>query len=221
MTIEIPAFAGMTQKTMNHSKILISGSLAFDVIFSIPIDFRKSIPLDNGKIRSFNASYTANGKNEFPGGTGGNIAFWLGEDGVPCSLFSAWGKDFSEKKYRQKLEKLGVEIHGKEGDFTAHAYMISDPLHQQLIIWQPNAYKFHDEISLHEYFSKEELKNFGYALFGAGSPKSIEKHISEFRQQNKTAIVIFDPGQVTPIFSKKSFQKCCKNSDILRYSHWK
>lgn len=196
-------------------KILVCGSLAFDIIFSIPQDFRKSIPLENGKIRNFNATYIANEKKEFPGGTAGNIAFWLGQEKQKSTVFSTWGKDFSQKKYRQKLEKIGVSFYGREGDFTAHAYMVSDPLHQQLVIWQPNAYELNETQNLTDSFSLEVLANFEYAIFSPGTPDSMFKHMTEFRNKNKNAKIFFDPGQVTPFFKKENFQKCCDLSDIL------
>lgn len=196
-------------------KILVYGSLAFDIIFSIPQDFRQSIPLENGKIRNFNATYIANEKQEFPGGTAGNIAFWLGQQKQNSDVFSAWGKDFSQKNYRQKLEKLGTSFYGKEEVFTAHAYMVSDPLHQQLVIWQPNAYELNETQNLADYFSTEDLKNFEYVIFSPGTPDSMLKHLQEFRNQNKTAQVFFDPGQVAPFFGKEKFEKCCALSDVL------
>lgn len=198
-----------------HPKILAVGSLAFDIIFSIPGDFRKSIPLTNGKIRNFNATYVANEKKEFPGGTAGNIAFWLGQEKTPSTVFSAWGKDLSQKGYEQKLKKLGAKLVGPEGTHTAHAYIVSDSLHQQLIIWQPNAYEKAATSSLKRTFSKTELTNFKYAIFSAGTPSSIEKHLKEFRETNKDAIVIFDPGQVSQFFTKEGFKKCCELANVL------
>ncbi|MDH3324347.1 MAG: PfkB family carbohydrate kinase [Candidatus Peregrinibacteria bacterium] len=197
------------------TKILIVGSVAFDVIFSIPEDFRKSIPLENNEIRNFNATYIANQKQEFPGGTAGNIAFWCGHQDVPCSVLSAWGKDFEQKKYSKKLEQLKVDTRGNVGDFTAHAYMVSDPLHQQLIIWQPNAYEQNETQKLSDHFSNKEIENFEIAIFSAGSPSSIKKHLTEFRKKNKKAKIILDPGQVSQFFDGKDFSELCKKSDIL------
>lgn len=207
-----------------NSKTLVVGSLAFDIIFSIPGDFRKSIPLVNGEIRNFNATYVANEKKEFPGGTAGNIAFWLGQvssgrdgDGgkISSTIFSAWGKDISLKGYRQKLEKLGARLAGPEGEHTAHAYIVSDQLHQQLIIWQPNAYEKNETSSLTDFLSQEEISGFKYAIFSAGTPSSIEKHLKEFRAINSSAVVILDPGQISQFFTKEGFEKCCELSDIL------
>lgn len=196
-------------------KIFTSGSLAFDIIFSIPEDFRKSIPLENGEIRNFNASYIADEKQEHFGGTGGNIAFWLGTQKIPSTLFSAWGKDFEEKGYKQKLENLGVSIIGTEGKYSAHAYIVSDPKHQQLTIWQPNSFEKNEQQSITEFFSDKELESYKYAIFSAGNPTSITKHIQEFREKNDAATIIFDPGQVSPWFSQEQFQLCCMSSDIL------
>jgi adenosine kinase len=196
-------------------KILVIGSVAFDLIFSVSDDFRKSIPLENGEISNFNASYLANEKKEFPGGTAGNIAFWLGQEESPATVFSAWGKDFALKGYRERLEKSGTKFRGHEGDYTATAYMISDPLHQQLIIWQANAYAKNDDLNLVDHINSDELADFDYAIFSAGTPASITKHIQEFRQANPDAIVIFDPGQISQFFTKEDFQTCCKHANIL------
>jgi adenosine kinase len=201
--------------TVMDAKVLVVGSLAFDVIFSIPHDFRQSIPLEDGRIRNFNASFVADGKKEFPGGTAGNIAYWLGTQHVSSAVFSAFGKDFWEKRYEQKLKKIGCTVRGNIGDHTAHAYLISDPLHQQLIIWQPNAYAINELQDLLDFYREEELKNFQCAIFAAGTPKSITKHLSEFRAHNPNATVIFDPGQMTPLFEKEGYWECCKKSDIL------
>lgn len=196
-------------------KILLVGSIAFDIVFHISQDFQKSIPLQNGKIEKFNASYVANEKQEYPGGSSGNIAYWLGKQNISASIFAPVGEDFRTKGYRKKLEEFESEIRGLEKGYTANAYMISDPLHQQLIIWQPNIYAKNEESSLFEYYTDEELRNFDFACFSPGTPASIAKHMNEFRQKNKNAMIIFDPGQITPLFDKNIFQKCQKYSEIL------
>lgn len=195
--------------------ILISGSTAFDIIFSIPHDFRDSIPLADGTIPHFNAAYVANDKKEFRGGTAGNMAYWMGQQQVPALVYSAVGKDFDEKGYRTDLTAIGQDMRGPVGDYTAHAYMISDSLHQQLIIWQPNAYTLHAEHTLGEYFSPEELAGVTHGIFGAGIPASIAAHMKEFRAAAPEATIIFDPGQVTPIFTAALFEECLRYADIL------
>lgn len=199
---------------MSH-KVLVIGSVAFDVIFSVSQDFRAAIPLSDGQIKTFNASYTAEQKKEVPGGNGANIAFWMSEEGVSCSLFSAFGRDFTEKGYRERLTTRDIEIRGAEGEFTAHAYMISDPVKQQMAIWQANDWEAIGEVSLTDFYSVKELQEFDYAIFSVLPPQAMQKHITEFRSHNSEAMVLFDPGQVTSLFDAETFGNCLEHSDVL------
>jgi adenosine kinase len=196
-------------------QILLVGSLAFDIIFSLPTDFLASIPLENGQITKFNPTYIANAKTEHFGGTAGNIAYWLSEENLRATIFSAFGSDLALKGYQQKIATAGHRLTGPEGDYTANAYIVSDPLQQQLTIWQPNAYSLVDEAKLQDYLPKTELEQFDYAIFSAGSPQSIKRHLLEFRQVNNRATTIFDPGQVAQFFTASDFQSCLQASDIL------
>lgn len=200
---------------MSEPKILVVGSLAFDIIFSIPTDFRQSIPLEEGRIRNFNATYLADKKQEFPGGTAGNIALWLQEERLKCSVFSAWGRDLLPKGYHEKLVNANVDLRGTEGEFTACCYAVSDPLHQQLIIWQPNSYSCNETQNLSDFYEISELEAFDYVIFAAGSPVSTKRHMAEFRQYNQTATVLFDPGQMTPFFMTEDFKACVELSNFV------
>jgi hypothetical protein len=91
--------------TVMDAKVLVVGSLAFDVIFSIPHDFRQSIPLEDGRIRNFNASFVADGKKEFPGGTAGNIAYWLGTQHVSSAVFLLLEKIFGKRDTNKNSKK--------------------------------------------------------------------------------------------------------------------
>jgi len=200
---------------MKEYEILVVGSLAFDVMFSVPNDFRQSIPLNNGEIKHFNATYIADRKKEYPGGTAGNVAAWLGQEQVGVSLFSAWGKDLESKGYQAKLETLGHELKGDVGEFTAHCYNVSDPIHQQLVIWQPNHYEANQTQTLSEHYSEAALKQFKYALFAAGTPNSICQHIKELRAVNSSVYIVFDPGEVSPFFTEEQFKQCVELSDLV------
>lgn len=197
------------------SSVLISGSLAFDIIFSVSDDFRQAVKVHAGEVRSFNATYVAGHKTEYPGGTAGNIAFWLGQAGVPSTIFSAWGQDLTDRGYRGKLEQLGVQLRGFEGMFSAHAYMVSDPLHQQLIIWQPNAYEMFEQIALDEYFTTVELEDITWAIFSPGSMASSSRQIKELRAVNQRVQIILDPGQMGRFWTKEAFQEACLAANIL------
>lgn len=201
---------------MSEFKTLVVGSLAFDVMFSIPHDFRQSIPVSNtGQIGHFNATYVASEKTEYPGGTAGNIAVWFGTAGGKASIFSAWGKDLEVKGYYAKLLTQGHQLKGCVGEFTAHCYNVSDPYHQQLVIWQPNHYEANKNQALADFYSPDEIAQFQQVIFSAGTPDSMVKHIVEFKTLNSQATVIFDPGQVSPFFTKEQFKTCVGYSDIV------
>lgn len=201
---------------MSDFKTLVVGSLAFDVLFSIPHDFRQSISVANsGQIGHFNATYIANNKSEYPGGTAGNIAAWLGVAGGSASIFSAWGADLDVKGYQSKLLAQGHELKGSVGEFTAHCYNVSDPYHQQLVIWQPNHYEANKTQALTDFYTPEQIAQFEQVIFSAGTPDSILKHAAEFKAFNSQATVIFDPGQISPFFTEEQFKTCVGQADIV------
>ena len=200
---------------MQKNKVLVVGSLAFDVMFSIPGDFRQSIKLKNGEIDHFNATYVANGKSQYPGGTAGNIAACMGYEKNQTSIFSAWGKDLDDEGYETTLKNLGHDLRGSVGDYTAHCYNVSDPAHQQLVIWQPNHYQANHTQSLADFYTEAEIKAFEIVIFAAGTPESILAHLLEFRAINTSSTVIFDPGQVSPFFGATAFKQCVELADIV------
>ncbi len=207
-------------------KVLIVGSVAFDIIFSIPQKFQDSIPVTDGKIKNFNASYMAQSKQEAPGGTAGNIAHWFLKNGKRCDVFTAAGKDFETKGYKQKLETAGANISGPTGDYTANAYMISDNDNQQLIIWQPNTWEMIDDTNMTDFYDSQQLADFDIAIFSVLVPDTMKKHLETFRSHNKKATVFFDPGQVTPLYDAGSFQHCAQHADVVignevEFTHFK
>jgi adenosine kinase len=110
---------------------------------------------------------------------------------------------------------MGVQFRGHEGEFTAHAYIISDPLHQQLTIWQPNDYQHIEIASLKDSFAIEEISNFKIAIFSAGTPLSIKRHLFEFKNLNPEAFCIFDPGQVAQFFTEDDMRACADLADMI------
>lgn len=193
----------------------MSGSIAFDLIFGVGDDFRDAIHVVDGEIREFNPVYVAGDKKVARGGTAGNISFWLGQEGVESCMLSAWGADFEEKGYAGALRDLGVELFGPSGEFTATSYQISDPIQQQLIIWQPNSYPLHEKVRLKEYFSEEKLSEFEYAIFAPGTPLSITQYMEDFVAANESAMKFFDPGQMVQFFSEDEFARCCELADVI------
>jgi adenosine kinase len=200
------------------SKILVVGSLGFDVIFEVHGNIKNEIPLKNGEIKNINLMFTAKNKMEYFGGTAGNIAYGLGLLKEHPMIFSLAGKDFCID-YKQHLEKNGVEVKviEKMDEFSAVFYGISDEVKQQIGIWQPNAYgNWIEKVHLKETLTEKEIKGVEIAVFSPGTGISTRNLMRELRQNNKTATVIFDPSQVLSIFyDKKLLLECLGYSDIF------
>ncbi|MDD4989144.1 MAG: PfkB family carbohydrate kinase [Candidatus Pacebacteria bacterium] len=198
------------------SRILVSGSLAIDLIFDIhgKIQDEVVMPLKSQQ----NMMFVAKRKIERFGGTGGNIAYGLGLLGAKPILVSAAGKDF-ESGFRRHLIAHGVipRVFIDKNAFTANGYIMSDEKEQQMGVWQPNAYDCIDTVSLSELISKKELKSVSHAIFSAGTGKSMLAQIQELREiRGKDVTIIFDPGQVLSVFYDKALlEKTLKLSDIF------
>ena len=199
-------------------KILVAGSLSFDVIFGIHGNIKQEIPLRDGEINNINLMFTAKEKQEYLGGTAGNICYGLGLLGESPLLFSLVGKDFDDD-YQGHLMKLGINVRAikKNDEFSAIFYGISDEAKEQIGIWQPNAYgKYIDAASLNATITAAEIKEVAVAIFSPGTGVSTLNQMQEFRELNQEATVIFDPSQVLSIFyDKERLLACLKLCDIF------
>jgi adenosine kinase len=172
----------------NKGKILVCGSVVIDII----------------------------SKKKFYGGTGGNIAYGLAQLKSHPLLFSLVGKDF-KKDYGNHLKKIGVDLQvgiNKKEKTASFSYSIHEKGSSNEI-WSPNAYKDIHKLSILDTVDNKKLKNITLAIFSPGSPESTFKHIDEFKKITPNATVIFDPGQMIHLYSKKNFIDCMNLSDIL------
>lgn len=203
-----------------RSKVLVVGSIVFDIIFAIHGDIKDRIPLKSGKIETINLMFTARNKEVYYGGTAGNIAYGLGLLGEKPLMFSVVGKDF-RGEYSKHLENLGVELkvfYPKKGGFTSNFYGISDEKYQQMGIFQPNVYyDYIDEIRLNEVLSEKEFNSVKVAIFSPGTAISTRNHMLEVNKRTEgKATVIFDPGQEVPTsYDDVLLKECLGLADIV------
>jgi adenosine kinase len=179
---------------------------------------RDAVSVKDGKAGKQNLMFTAHEKEEYFGGTAGNIAYGLGLLKVKPVVASVVGKDFGE--YYSHLKHLGAELRilKDEKGYTATFYGMTDSIHEQIGIFQPNSYGKHIEgIPLSRLLKSGDWKDIRIAIFSAGTAKSIARHIKEFRNKaSKDAFVIFDPGQtLLATFTEKLLSDAIKNSDMI------
>jgi len=221
-----------------RTRVLVVGSVAFDMIFGIHGKIQDEILVEkNGKLGRQNLMFTAKTREHFWGGTGGNIAYGLGLLGKKPILFSLAGRDFDGSGFGTHLKESGVDsrVVVNEKEWTAVFYGMSDELGQQIGVYQPNAYEKIASVPLSKALTRKDFDSIGVAIFSAGTGKSIYRHMKETREWcGKTVTIIFDPGQVISIFYDKILLEktlaladifigneveCKQLQTILGYSH--
>ena len=133
-------------------------------------------------------------------------------------MVSVVGRDFAD--YAKHLRRPGLvpRLLVDKESYTATFYGMSDPLREQIGIFQGNAYHKHaDNLSLHRLLKKSDWRDIAVGIFAAGTARSIVKQLGEFRRDApKDALAIFDPGQMLMIdFDESSIARALKFSHIL------
>ena len=132
------------------SKILVSGSVVIDSIFSIKGSIRDCINIVDGKLGTQNFSFSSDEKKEYPGGCAGNICYGLALLGEKPLMTSIVGQDF-DSKFKKYYENLGINLRlftDKDG-YTATFYGMTDEIKEQIGVFQGNAIlKYNEKIKL-------------------------------------------------------------------------
>lgn len=199
---------------MVRNKVLVLGSLAFDYIMGFRENLINAVSIDREK-EEYQSTVTADSRQQFFGGTAGNIAYNLGLLNIAkVSLFGSVGNDFESLGYRnhiQRFENIDLLIDEHTNLFTAACYIVNDIKSNQMIIFHGGALDKCIDIDL-----RERIQNPKEYLYAINSTQSIEAMSNFAIQLNDLQIpTIFDPGQVTPLFQEKNLKKILEKSEIL------
>lgn len=199
---------------MTKNKTLVLGSIAFDYLMGFDENFINACSIDREK-GEYQSTVTANSRIQHFGGCAGNISYNLGLlNAGKVLLLGSVGKDFSSLGYQEHIKKfenidVGVDLH--DDLFTAACYIVNDVKSNQMIIFHGGALDQSKHILL-----KEKIKDPENYLYAINSTQSVDAMVSFAEQLHELKIPqIFDPGQVTPLFSKELLLDIIKNSDIL------
>ncbi|MHA1912920.1 MAG: PfkB family carbohydrate kinase [Promethearchaeota archaeon] len=199
---------------MARNKVLVLGSLAFDYIMGFKENFINAVSMDHDK-EEYQSTVTADSRQQFFGGTAGNIAYNLGLLNIAkVSLFGSVGNDFESLGYRdhiQRFKNIDLLVDEHIDLFTAACYIVNDIKSNQMIIFHGGALDKCKDIDL-----KGRIQHPEEYLYAINSTQSIEA-MSNFANQLSDLKIpsIFDPGQVTPLFQKDDLKKILKSSEIL------
>lgn len=169
------------------SRIIVSGSVAYDRIMDFPGLFADHFIPD--KAHSINLSFQAERLSLQFGGTAGNIAYNLALLGETPEIIATTGSDFSS--YRSHLLLAGIDptpirvMTGNE-EMTASAYIFTDKADNQIAAFFPGA-------SVHAYDTPVELEGRAFAMIAAGCTADMNMLPAYYRQHSMK--YLFDPGQ--------------------------
>lgn len=187
------------------TKILVTGSLAYDRIMNFPGHFKDQILAD--KLHILNVSFFLEKMEKSFGGTAGNIAYSLSLLGEKPTILANVGKDFGEYgKWltKNKIDLSQVKVFPKEQ--TASAYIITDKADNQIAGFFPGAmFKI---VSSSSKIPKSKL-----AIVSPQNPADMIKLPEIFRK--KKIDYIFDPGQQITSLSGPQLKKAIKGAKVL------
>lgn len=166
--------------------ILVTGSLAFDVIMDFPGKFADHI--DPTKIHILNLSFLVNTLKKQKGGTAGNIAYNLALLKTPVSILGSAGEDF--KEYQEFLKKAGVDtsqIKISQENLTSQAFIITDQADNQITAFYPGAMSENSRLS---------IDTADFAVISPNDPKAMLNFAKE--AQTLKIPYMFDPGMQLP-----------------------
>lgn len=191
----------------SNSNILVTGSLAYDLIMDFPGNFADNI--DPTKLHILNLSFLVNKLKKERGGTAGNIAYGLALLKNKVAILGAVGEDFTD--YASFLELAGVNTSGikviKE-ESTAQAFMITDKKDNQLSAFYPGAMNKNASLGIISFKSKPTM-----VIISPNHPKAMVKIAKEC--QKLKIPYMYDPGMQLPSLKDEELKQGITGARIL------
>jgi adenosine kinase len=191
------------------SNILVSGSVAFDVIMSYEGNFSKAIDTSKGTI---SAAFLIQELKKHFGGCAANICYNLKLLEQNPILLGSVGCDFN--LYKKDLESKGIStefIKVHNDIYTAQAFITTDDSGSQLTSFYPGAMN-----SSH----LNEIPNtkIDIAIISPDGYQGMMKRVEECTKRDIK--FLFDPGQALPVFSRENLIACAENASFLAFNEY-
>ncbi len=187
------------------TKILVSGSIAYDRIMEFGGWFREHILPD--KLDHLSVSFTVDTFNEGFGGTAGNIAYNLALLGEKPTIIATAGSDFD--KYAEWLAKCGIDASSiaiASDVTTAGGYMITDKGDNQIAAFYIGA-------MMRPYQRAVEADADTIAIISPGN------NVDMVALAKKYSVIgiryLYDPGQQSIMLSKEELLAGIAGAGVL------
>ncbi len=173
------------------SKILVSGSIAYDRIMDFPGLFKEHFLAD--KLHNINVSFSVEDFSENFGGTAGNIAYSLALFRESPHIISTAGSDF--ERYAGHLRGVKIDPTSIKIDptgSTSSAFIITDRGNNQIAAFSMAA-------GAQPYVPLPNTEESRCAIIGAGCVQDMQELPAYYRAQGIP--YFYDPGQQMPVLS--------------------
>ena len=170
------------------SKVLVSGSLAYDNIMSFQGYFKDHILPE--KVHILNVSFLVNSLRKQHGGCAANIAYNLALLQEQPVILGTVGVDF--ENYRRELNEVGVDTSAVRvipDEFTASCFITTDKSNNQITGFYPGAMNYAHELKVADYMSDE----IALAIVSPNDPAAMISLPGECREIGLP--YLYDPGQ--------------------------
>ena len=187
------------------SKVIVSGSIAYDRIMDYPGLFADNFVAD--KAHSINLSFQVDRLSVEFGGTAGNVAYNLALLGEQPEIIATVGADFSQ--YRSHLLLAGIDprtIREIEGELTASAYILTDKADNQIAA-------FHFGGGGHAYDTPVETEGRAIGIISPGCIADMMAMPPYFRRQGLR--YLYDPGQAIAALTPEALKDGMNGAQVL------
>lgn len=190
------------------NRVVVTGSLAYDHIMSMPGRFSDHIMPD--KLHILNVSFIMKTFRREFGGTGGNIAYSLALLKIPTLLVATAGNDFGSYKKHLKglsgLDTKGIEIY--KNTQTAQGFVTTDRDDNQIWGFYEGTMKYAKNQNLYKI-----LKKGDFVVVAPNDPIAMMKYAVQSAKSDTP--YLFDPAFNITHFDLKNLKFAVKNCRIL------
>lgn len=185
-------------------RVHVSGSVSYDTLLAVDADFRNTM---KGNECSLSVGYHCKSRHETFGGNAANIAFHLVRLGVDARPICAVGFDF--EKYGDWMAKNKINqdlLHVNDSEPTAHVYVLTDAVDNQILTLHLGAMKYSKDIVV-------PRDTVDIAVVGPDDRDALLNRIDGFMRA--ASPIMFDPGQSTTSLSTSDLQFAIDSSRWL------
>lgn len=187
--------------------IIVTGSLAYDIILNLPGKFSSYILPD--KLHQINVSFATDTHTKNFGGTAGNQAYSLALLGEKPILFATAGNDF--EPYKKFLDRHGIDtsyVKIIKNKLTASGFAITDEVNNQVWGYSKSAMSDAKDYPLKKIVVT--LKKDTIVVLTPCGEEGLTSYVDECVELKIP--FVFDPAFYIPVLSKATIKKGVEKS---------